>query len=241
MTRGAIRIAIIEDDPDIASILTETMREQEFDSRHFSRCQDFLDAMPDYMPDMCLVDLGLPDTHGLDLVRKLEAIPSIATIIISGRGSLTDKIVGLEMGADDYVAKPFEPAEIVARVRSVLRRAQRSASAVADRTGRRRVRFADWTVDCDNFILTHVSGRSETLSLAEMAVLKVFLDSPNRLLSRPQILDTLEADPDKNFDRSVDVRISRLRTKLNEDPQNPKLIKTVYGAGYLFVGDVVWE
>lgn len=234
------RICIVEDDPEIVDILSDTLADYGYETFHYPSATTFLKAIDADKPDLCLIDLGLPDQNGLDLVRTLDGEHNIPVIIISGRRALTDRIVGLEMGADDYVAKPFEPAEIVARVRSVLRRTERSkASAISPSA--EVAEFEGWKVDIANFTLTSPQGEDCPLSQAEMSILRVFLAAPNRLLSRAQILDEVDIDPDKNFDRSVDVRISRLRTKLAEDPQNPKLIKTVYGAGYLFVAQVNWR
>lgn len=240
MSREQLMIAIVEDDAEIAEILVAILADSGYRTRHFFSAAEFETALEETDPDICLIDLGLPGENGLDLVKKLDARADIGTIIISGRRALSDKIVGLEMGADDYIAKPFEPAEIVARIRSVLRRSRRAASPQDPSAGKTKACFDGWTVDLANYTLQASDRRMMALSQAEMDVLKVFLNAPNRLFSRGQILDRIATDPDKHFDRSIDVRISRLRTKLAEDPQNPKIIKTVYGAGYIFVADITW-
>jgi DNA-binding response OmpR family regulator len=233
-------IAIVEDDAEIGDILVSLLSESGFRARHFPSSAEFEATLADTRPDICLIDLGLPGENGLDLVKKLDTHPEIGTIIISGRRALSDKIVGLEMGADDYIAKPFEPAEIVARIRSVLRRSRRADKPRDPSAGKTRAQFDGWVVDLANYTLQAPDERTMALSQAEMDVLKVFLNAPNRLFSRAQILDMIASDPDKHFDRSIDVRISRLRTKFGEDPQNPKIIKTVYGAGYIFVANIAW-
>ncbi|PCJ85067.1 MAG: DNA-binding response regulator [Hyphomicrobiales bacterium] len=234
------RVSIIEDDSDIAEILLSALGEHGFDAKHYPSASDFLNDRDSFKPTLCLIDLGLPDQNGLDLVKELDSDANISTIIISGRRGLSDKIVGLEMGADDYIEKPFETAELIARIRTVLRRTMRS-QAREDTAKKERASFAGWTVDLPNYALHASDGSMMPLSQAEMEVLKIFLVAPNRLMSRAHILDALALDADKNYDRSIDVRISRLRNKLGEDSQNPKLIKTVYGAGYIFVADVSWE
>lgn len=239
MIDSKARIAIVEDDQDIAGILQATLEDHGFETGHFPTSLSFQSGIDAFRPDLCLIDLGLPDENGLELVKSLDAREDIATIIISGRRTLSDKIVGLELGADDYIAKPFEPAEIVARVRSLLRRARKSAP---DENAPSKVRasFGNWTVDVQNFTLENSDGNVVSLSHAEMQIMKIFLNAPNRLLTRNQILDDIDSAADGSFDRAIDVRISRLRTKLGEDVKNPKMIKTVYGAGYIFVADIRW-
>ncbi|QKV16996.1 response regulator transcription factor [Oricola thermophila] len=240
MSREQPLVAIIEDDAEIGEILIAILSDSGFRTRHFFSAAEFEASLAETRPEICLVDLGLPGENGLDLVKRLDSCPEIGTIIISGRRGLTDKIVGLEMGADDYIAKPFEPAEIVARIRSVLRRARRNAPTATQTNDKTKARFDGWTVDLSSYTLQAADNRTIPLSQAEMDVLKVFLSAPNRLFTRAQIMDRIATDPDGHFDRSIDVRISRLRTKFGEDPQNPKIIKTVYGAGYIFVANVKW-
>lgn len=241
----AHKIAIIEDDRDIAANIQAAVENYGFVARHFESASAFEDALEAFKPDLCLVDLGLPDQNGLDLVKSLNDKHQIASIIISGRRGLSDKIAGLEMGADDYIAKPFESAELIARIRTVLRRTAKNnaPSMVIGATEQKygKACFGDWIVDLTNYSLTHIDGHTTPLTKAEMDIMKMFVLSPNRLFSRSQILDTLSINAEQNFDRSIDVRISRLRSKLNEDPQSPKLIKTIYGAGYMFVATVKWE
>lgn len=239
MIDNKARIAIIEDDLDIAGILQATLEDHGFETGHFPTFLSFQTGMDEFRPHLCLIDLGLPDENGLELVKSLDAREDIATIIISGRRTLSDKIVGLELGADDYIAKPFEPAEIVARVRSLLRRSRKSAPETNARS-KIRASFGTWTVDIQNFTLENLDGEVVPLSHAEMEIMKIFLNAPNRLLTRNQILDDINGEADGSFDRAIDVRISRLRTKLGEDTKNPKLIKTVYGAGYIFVAEIRW-
>ncbi|MEM8825053.1 MAG: response regulator transcription factor, partial [Pseudomonadota bacterium] len=152
--------------------------------------------------------------------------------IISGRGQVQDRVTGLELGADDYVVKPFEPAEIVARIRARLRKTSPPSRAVAT--------FGAFKADFDRFVLTGPDG-DQPLSQAEAEMLRLFLDRPRRLLTRADMQDALGGTAGASFDRAIDVRISRLRAKLGEDPKNPALLKTIYGAGYIFLGDVTWR
>jgi two-component system OmpR family response regulator len=186
-------------------------------------------------PDVCLVDLGLPDRDGLAVVHRLALESGASIIIISGRAQVQDKVTGLELGADDYIIKPFDPAEVVARVRARVR--QQRPKEKSSQTAR----FAGWTVFFDRYVLLAENGDEVGFSHAEGEVLRLFLDSPKRLISRQHMQETLGGAAGESFDRAMDVRISRLRTKLREDPKNPRLIKTIYGAGYIFLGDVDWS
>jgi DNA-binding response OmpR family regulator len=147
-------------------------------------------------------------------------------------------VLGLELGADDYLVKPFEPRELVARVRSILRRYQRAAAPEPGGTDRSVAVFGPWRFDSSRHSLIRADGSETSLSAAEAVLLLALVRRPNRILSREQLLGERDVDP---FDRSIDVRISRLRRKLDDDPHSPKLIKTVYGAGYLFSAQVSWE
>lgn len=234
------KIAIIEDDKDIAANIQIALSDYGFDCKIFASASEFYDGIDGLKPDLCLVDLGLPDQNGLDVIKKLNDNADVASIIISGRRALTDKIVGLEMGADDYISKPFETAELVARVRTVMRRINKARRTNDQALQPSKAKFDNWTLDMINYTLGHQDGTSTQLSMAEMDIMKMFLQGANRLFSRAQILDNLKLDPDQNFDRSIDVRISRLRSKLCESTQSPKFIKTVYGGGYMFVANVEW-
>ncbi|MBA4490611.1 response regulator transcription factor [Paracoccus sp. S1E-3] len=228
-------IAILEDEPDIRRIMSDTLEAAGFRTMGFSRATEFEAALRRITPDACLVDLGLPDRDGLALVHRLATESGAAIIIVSGRAQVQDRITGLELGADDYIIKPFEPAELVARLRARLRR------PAASRSGQRsRAAFAGWQADFDRYLLAGPDGGETPLSHAEAEVLRMFLDNPRRLISRGQMLETLGGAGGESFDRAMDVRISRLRGKLGEDPKNPQLIKTIYGAGYIFLAEVDW-
>jgi DNA-binding response OmpR family regulator len=228
-------VTILDDEPEIRNMLSEALRDAGFDTLAFARAAEFEASLRRTTPDVCLVDLGLPDRDGLSLVHRLALEQGAAVIIISGRAQVQDKITGLELGADDYIIKPFDPAEVVARVRARLR--TRSAAAPTGQTAH----FNGWTAHFDRYSLEDATGTETPFSHAESAVLRLFLESPNRLITRDYMQDMLGGAAGDSFDRAMDVRISRLRTKLREDPKNPRLIKTIYGAGYIFLGEVSWS
>ncbi|MEL6619751.1 MAG: response regulator transcription factor [Pseudomonadota bacterium] len=227
-------VTILDDEPAIRTILSETLEEAGFRTLTYSRAAAFEAALKTQKPDVCLVDLGLPDTDGLALVHRLALEQGAIVIIISGRAQVQDRVTGLELGADDYIIKPFDPAEVVARIRVRLR-----GNKATQETGRI-ARFNGWTASFDSYTLIDADGTETPFSHAEGEVLRLFLDAPKRLISRAQMQEMLGGAAGDSFDRAMDVRISRLRTKLREDPKNPRLIKTIYGAGYIFLGDVAW-
>ncbi|MFN3936468.1 MAG: response regulator transcription factor [Gemmobacter sp.] len=228
-------VAILDDEPEIRRMLAEALEEAGFRVTGFSRATEFEAALNRSVPDVCLVDLGLPDRDGLAVVHRLALESGAAIIIISGRAQVQDRVTGLELGADDYIIKPFEPAEVVARVRARLRKGRQEATRSPQVA-----RFNGWRAEFDRYVLTAPDGTEVTFSHAEGEVLRLFLESPRRLISRAQMQESLGGAAGESFDRAMDVRISRLRTKLGEDPKNPRLIKTIYGAGYIFLGDVAW-
>lgn len=228
-------VAILDDEAEIRRILADALTEAGFRTSTYSRATEFEAALKRTAPDVCLVDLGLPDRDGLALVHRLALESGATIIIISGRAAINDRVTGLELGADDYIIKPFEPAEVVARVRARLRKSR----PVADSAGSV-ARFNGWEAQFDRYLLIGADGVEVPFSHAEGEVLRLFLDAPKRLISRTQMQESLGGAAGESFDRAMDVRISRLRAKLGEDPKNPRLIKTIYGAGYIFLGDVVW-
>ena len=227
-------VTILDDEPAIRSMLSEALEEAGFRTLTFSRATEFEAALRNMQPDVCLVDLSLPDRDGLTLVHRLALEQGATVIIISGRAQVQDRVTGLELGADDYIIKPFDPAEVVARVRARLRR-----DTATPQTGDT-ARFNGWTAHFDRYVLEDDKGEEVPFSHAEGEVLRLFLERPKRLISRQAMQEALGGAASDSFDRAMDVRISRLRTKLREDPKNPRLIKTIYGAGYIFLGDVSW-
>ncbi len=227
-------VAVIEDSGEIRQLLCGSLETAGFRTLGFGRAMDFERALPSLAPDVCIVDLGLPDKDGLGLVSRIAGSHQSAILVISGRASLQDKIVGLELGADDYLSKPFEIGEVVARVRALLRRRK----PIETQDTQDRIHFSGWTVDLSQYTLTDRDGHTERLSAGEAGLLKLFLESPNRLVTRDNLRDALSDGDDEAFDRAIDVRVSRLRSKLKDPPKDPKIIKTIYGAGYIFIAEI---
>jgi two-component system, OmpR family, response regulator len=189
--------------------------------------------------DLVILDLMLPGEDGLSLARELRSESGIGIIILTGRGETVDRIIGLEMGADDYLPKPFHLRELLARVKSVLRRVQ-SRTEEASQAGRSRVRFAAWSLDLSSRELLSPDGAEVRLTTGEFDLLAAFVNNANQVLSRDRLLDLARNREAGPFDRTIDVQVGRLRRKLEDDPQNPTMIKTVRGSGYIFTPTVEW-
>ncbi|NVK43098.1 MAG: response regulator transcription factor [Oceanospirillaceae bacterium] len=228
-------IYVVDDETDICSLVCEELQRFGYETRAFTTGSRAARAIRERLPNLCILDLGLPDMDGLELVRQLCAHQGIGIMILSGRDSTPDRVLGLELGADDYITKPFEPRELVARANSLLRRLEQAEPGGSD--NRRQASFADWTFDPGTLTLTRSGGASEVLSTAEAQLLSCLLRAPKQILSREQLLGD-RVDP---FDRSIDVRMSRIRKKIEPDPKNPSIIKTIYGAGYMLATDVRWS
>lgn len=229
-------VAIVEDEAAIADLVARALEEHGFRTQRHTSGDAFLSALRRGAPNLCLLDLGLPDGDGIALMARIRTISPIPIIIISGRQHTSDRIVGLELGADDYVTKPFDPREVVARVRSVLRRAETDTPSAQGTASV--ARFAGWRFDAGALELTTPDGASIDLTAAEARLLLVFLESPQRVLNRDFLLT--RAGGEDSFDRSIDVRMSRLRKKLQAGGDKP-VIRTVYGAGYLLTCAVDWS
>jgi DNA-binding response OmpR family regulator len=192
-------------------------------------------AMGERTPDLVVLDLNMPEEDGLSIVRDLKTQSSVPIIMLTATASPIDRIVGLELGADDYIPKPCELRELVARIRSVLRRGANAAPASASaEEPTKTVRMGTKWFDLDTHRLRDEAGNEQVLTKSEYALLRAFTDNPKRVLSRDRLLDLADArDPDA-FDRSIDVRINRIRKKIEPDPANPQYIRTVRGLGYVF-------
>lgn len=230
-------IYIVDDEKDICDLISAELNDFGFDTRVFYSGKELLQAVASLQPQVCIVDLGLPDMDGTALVRQLSDNSDSGILILSGRGRLPDRILGLELGADDYLTKPFEPRELVARVHSLLRRLHKQDDNRQKPAAVKVARFADWQFNPATLELSSSTQDAQPLSAAEANLLMTLLHAPKQIVSRERLL----GDQDIPYDRSIDSRMSRLRKKLEDDPKNPRLIKTVYGAGYMLAAEVRWS
>ena len=229
-------ILIVDDDSQLRQLVAKFLRSQNFRVTGARDGREMRDAMQAVAFDLIILDVMLPGASGLDLCRELRKTSSIPIIMLTARGDETDRVVGLEMGADDYLAKPFGTRELLARVRALLRRASGSPNLIQP-PGGGGYEFDGWTLDTRKRQLTNPDDVVVDLSTGEYDMLLAFVESPQRVLSREQLLDLGRNRIATGFDRSIDVQISRLRRKLDSDEENSK-IKTVRGAGYMFVPTV---
>ena len=227
---GIPHLLVVDDDRETRDLLSMYFRDQGFGVDTVKDGPDMDAWLARNTTDLVILDLMLPGEDGLSLARRLRAEHKLPIVMISARGEEVDRIVGLEVGADDYVPKPFNPRELLARVRAVLRRSSRdSHTARAPMASK----FGPYSLDSDKRIL--MKGEEEVeLSRAEYDLLHIFVGHPNRVLSRDAIMDLLGGRDRDPFDRSIDVRVTRLRHKIEEDPARPRYIRTVWGVGYQF-------
>ncbi len=236
---GAERILVVDDEEDIRELLANYLGNFGFEVTTVADGNAMRAHLAECRTDLVLLDLGLPGEDGLVLARELrerEDAPGI--VIVTGRGQPVDRIIGLELGADDYIAKPFDLRELVARVRSVLRRVRGDAGGASAGSPAERFEFDGWRIDFASRSLVRADGEPVALTTGEFDLLATFVRNPNRALSRDQLMDRLyrrEAGP---FDRAIDVQVGRLRRKIERDPAEPELIKSVRGVGYLFAARV---
>ncbi|WP_202032482.1 response regulator [Herbaspirillum frisingense] len=233
-------ILVVDDDRDIRTLLAEYLDSNGLRTLTATNGSEMRRVLEESRVDLIVLDLTLPGEDGLTLCRNLRATSSVPVIMLTARGEPLDRILGLEMGADDYLAKPFEPRELFARIRSVLRRTQALPPNMAQ-PDVAAMRFAGWTLDLTARHLVNRDGVVVALSGAEFRLLKVFLDHPNRVLNRDQLLELTQGRESDPFDRSVDIQISRLRQKLGDDARTPTIIKTVRNEGYVLATTVSAE
>lgn len=229
------KVFIVEDDISIANQIKTTLSNAEFECNVALSATSFLDRLSNIDPDLCIIDLGLPDFDGIDLVSEVKARSRASVLILSGRNNIRDKVSGLETGADDYMVKPYDHAELVARVKSILRRKPEQMLRTASKD---QASFLGWRFNLANNSLISGTGEKVPLTAAEAEMLKVLVKNPRRVLPRERLVGQRDLAA---YDRSVDIRISRLRKKLEPDNAEQEIIKTVYGAGYIFVADVQWD
>jgi two-component system phosphate regulon response regulator OmpR len=229
MTREpSARVLLIDDDERLNTLLAKYLDRFSMTVQAFTRPELGLRALKTDPPDLIVLDVMLPEMDGFAVCRKVRENSRIPIIMLTARGDVMDRIVGLELGADDYLAKPFEPRELVARMQAVLRRGQRRDSPDRLRIGTLEV---DWSTRC-----VRLEGHDIGLTTAEFELLGLLVRSRGKVLSRDRILDGTRGIDWESYDRSIDVLISRLRQKLGDDSKHPSFIRTVRGAGYVFIG-----
>jgi len=228
-------ILIVDDNREIRDLVSRFLEKEGYRTSSAADGRAMRKILKDGKIDMVILDLMLPGEDGLSLCRELRVESNIPIIMLTAKGEEIDRIVGLEMGADDYVAKPFNTRELLARMKAVLRRTQ-NMTTEEDLAGA--YRFAGWTLNTTNRELTSSDEVVVPLSTGEYNLLTVFVERPKHVLNRSQLMDLTRGRTYDAFDRSIDTQVSRLRRKIEIDAKNPELIKTVWGGGYVFTPDV---
>jgi two-component system OmpR family response regulator len=234
-------VTIVEDDPDVRALLAHCLGMNGYKVTALETGAEIENILTADPADLVILDVGLPGMDGLTITQKIRRHSDVAIIIVSGRGDLTDRVVGLEIGADDYITKPFEPREILARVRSVLRRGRAHAHADAPQrvdSGHVVFKFGDWSFDVTAQTLAGADRGTVALTSGEFRLLETLVTRAGRVLSRDQLMDACYGNDSPAFDRSIDVCVARLRKKLLDNPRNPATIRTVRNGGYIFAARV---
>lgn len=229
------RLLVVDDDQEIRELLTEYLNKNGFVVDAAEEGQSMRAAVSQHDYDLIVLDIMMPGDDGFTLCKELRAQSNIPIIMLTAGSDETDRIIGLELGADDYVSKPFNPRELLARIKAVLRRFE-ERSPVSK--GAQSYRFGDFTLDMTNRELSYQGEEPEPLNGADFNLLRLFLSRPGEVLSRDDLSHELRGRDASPFDRSIDVQISRLRSKLRDDGKSPQIIKTVRGAGYILTTPV---
>ena len=238
MSDTPVRILLVDDEPALREPLADYLVRQGFVAVQAGTAAEARSRLLETGFDLVLLDIMMPGEDGLSLCRHLVETRQIPVIFITARGEATDRIVGLEIGADDYVVKPFDPRELVARIRSVLRRAGRQQDNGGENGAAVIYEFEGWKLDPLKRRLIDPEGALVAISSAEFRLLLAFLDHPRQVLDRDRLLDMVQGREAHLFDRAVDNQISRLRRKVEVDSKNPQLIQTVWGGGYMLAAEV---
>ena len=226
-------IAVVDDEEDLRSAVARYLVRQGYDVSEAAGGAALRELMAERPVDLVVLDVNMPGEDGLSIARHLRSLGPIGIVMLTGNADPVDRVVGLELGADDYVSKPFDLRELLARIRAVLRRAERSSATPATMGAEIRVGNATYNVESRRLYASN--GTPVSLSALETDLLHIFATNPNKVLTRDNILD-LVGDPEAEpFSRSVDTRVGRLRKKLEADPANPQSIRTIHGQGYVFV------
>lgn len=222
-------LLVVDDDPQLRELLARYLGEQGFRVSAVADARGMDALLAREQPDLIILDLMLPGEDGLSIARRLRANNHIPIIMLSARGEEVDRIVGLEVGADDYLPKPFNPRELLARIRAVLRRPNQQHDASKDLVHR----FGQFELNIERRSLKR-AGTEQNLTAGEFALLRVLVEHPNQVLSRDRLIDLLKGYDRSPFDRSIDIRVTRLRRKIEVNPGSPQFLRTVWGEGYMF-------
>jgi DNA-binding response OmpR family regulator len=236
MNRGQ-HIVVVDDEPPARAMVGDYLKLHGFEVTLCDGGSSLRQCIAKQVPDLIVLDLNMPEEDGLSIVRAVKKDADVPIIMLTATASAIDRVVGLELGADDYLAKPCELRELLARIRSVLRRKSMAPTEPAARSQQKPIRFGTKWLDIDAQVLRDEGGNEHPLASSEFALLKAFAQNPKRVLSRERLLDLAEARDREAFDRAIDVRITRIRRKIEPDPTRPSVIRTVRGAGYLFSPD----
>lgn len=234
------RILVVDDDPQITAFLERYLAKQGFEPMCAATGQEMRDILAEEKVDLCVLDVGLPDSDGFELTREIRRTSNLPIIVLSIRNEAFDRIFGLEFGADDYVTKPFEPRELVARIRTVLRRSKLQRLAAQEvEPGQVLLQFGPWVINLASRTVVHQeSDKDAGLTSMEFDLLRALVEQPRTVLSRDQLIDLARGSATVVGDRAVDVHIMRMRKKIEPDPANPTYIKTIHGIGYCLADDV---
>lgn len=245
------KILIVDDDEEVQSTLRAYLEGEAYEVISALNAAELTGQLNQHQVDAILLDLGLPDCDGLTLIGKIREYTEAPVIVVTGRGGMVDTVVGLEMGADDYISKPFQLRELSARIRASLRRYKGSdagegantnqnipAAPVQDaQPGSEQIEFCDWIMDAGSMDVYDREGKSAGLTTKEFELLEALASAPKRVLSREQLFDMVRPDDYDSFNRAIDIQITRIRKKLNDNAKSPEIIKTVRGVGYMMICD----
>jgi DNA-binding response OmpR family regulator len=237
-TSAPIHVLAIDDDPSVRQMIVDYLGDNDIQVTALSSGQAIADVMTRHTIDLLILDLKMPGEDGMQIARNLRAVSDIPIIILTGRKDEADRVMGLELGADDYLTKPFSPRELLARIRALLRRSRTRETVADGLTKIRAYRFAGWELNVRLRRLMSPQGETVAVTNSEFNLLVAFLAAPQRVLSREQLLDSSRLHNDEVYDRSIDVQVGRLRRKIEPKGSQTRLIRTERGAGYVFAANV---
>jgi len=238
MSEPQTHVLAVDDDAAVRDLIGEYLRENELRVTCVASGKELVDVMARETVDLVVLDVRLPGEDGMQIARKLRDASAIPILMLTGRAEEADRVMGLELGADDYLTKPFSPRELLARIRALLRRARAQATVADAIAAVRAYRFGGWELNIGLRKLKNPKGEAVELTNGEFRVLTAFLSAPQRVLTRDQLLELSRVHSGEVYDRAIDLQILRLRRKIEVDPAHPRFITTERGAGYVFAAPV---